>query len=74
MAQYELSEYREGLFRSGGSVRFVPQSLSTSRNEVRETNKGHNRLSFFRYQKNISIMVSGDSNQVQIGNNFKIGD
>lgn len=75
-----MTEFKEGLFKSGGSIRMIPQnqSLSQVRNNTvdKHKNGGGNivKFSFFRSEKHYNLSVNGDSNQVQIGNNFKFGE
>lgn len=70
--QIQVQEWREGFFRSGGSVRLIPQSVSLQNtnavNHSREVTKngGNNRVSLFRVEKNYTINVSGDNSQTQI--------
>lgn len=71
MSKYEITEYRQGLFHSGGSVRLVP--THNTKADITEKTGGNNRVSLFRWEKHYSINISGDNNQVQIGSNYKVG-
>ncbi len=83
--EIQIEEWRQGFFRSGGSVTRNPQNLAVvkhdehnrsvdkTKSHVQSNSQNNNRMSLFTFRKTINITV-GDNSQahVQLGSFWRI--